>query len=450
MPNLLIAIGGTGQHIALAVSRLVFLGALPRMELAVIDADDRGELSNSLRTFGGTVEPNYTSHPLENGDQIYPPFDRVTREDPTVSDLLLDPRSTQWEKEVFELCFDEETAAFHVRDGMYGRPSVGATLFALNRETQLRPIFERAEQADAIYIAGSVVGGTGAGIIHQLVKAIKDQWPRKRIYGLIFLRWFSVPQQAGREQTISDATLERNQSYGLDYFFCDTRYHLSASLVIGLPNQPLEGVREVRLSAGRAGEQKHFLHLAAAYGIYKLPLIAVTEQADGSIFAIGVERREEMYDESWNENRALHWYVNRALFVKEILDCAGSQQFGNEILRAFRIFGNPEHIGRGLFNAISQYNRFERQTVVDEMRRTWALLSRQWSFSVEWVTGEEVLGPLPERLWHNQYREVRQNRENQVRTIQEVWGREIPINRPLPSPPELAREFAKRLVQAFE
>lgn len=445
MPDLLIAVGGTGQHVALAVSRLVFLGALPEMELAVVDSDDSRELPTSLRTFGNTVVRGYTEHPLINGDRIYPPFDKAAKQDPRFYELFLTPQSDQLEKDIFDLFFEKESADHSVKEGMFGCPSVGATIFAHNKETQLRPVFERARLAGQIFIAGSMVGGTGAGIIHQLVKAL----PRdKRIYGLIFLRWFGIPPTQ-REETISDATMARNMHYGLDYFFRDTRRLLKASFLIGLPNQQQP---EIFVVAGEAGEKKHYYHLVAAYGILRLPRIAVTEETDGSIYAAALEDAAEMYEQEWNNGRPLHWYVNRAYFVKTILEYAITQRFRGEILGSFRLFGNPGGIGRGLHNTINRYDGRQRERVVDEFITTWRHLVRQYDFSLRWL--DEILGPLPGNLYHPRYYRVKDNDDGKVAAIQSIWRIAPPVEEHLfgsiESSPEVARKFHDLLVESFE
>ena len=49
MGNYLITVGGTGQHFALAVTRLVRIGALPQdLKLIALDADKEGPLSKLL------------------------------------------------------------------------------------------------------------------------------------------------------------------------------------------------------------------------------------------------------------------------------------------------------------------------------------------------------------------------------------------------------------------
>jgi hypothetical protein len=70
---------------------------------------------------------------LTNGDKIYPPFNKAEREKPSFQDLFLSQSPNILEKELFEVCFEEESAAISVNDGMFGRPAIGATILPTAR-----------------------------------------------------------------------------------------------------------------------------------------------------------------------------------------------------------------------------------------------------------------------------------------------------------------------------
>jgi hypothetical protein len=445
MANLLIAVGGTGQHVALAVSRLVFLGALPETEVAVIDADNDGELSKLLKSFNETVVDERTSHPLANGEVIYPPF-KDMHGDPQFHQLFLSQNPGTPEQAVFDVCVDVASAGLSVKKGMFGRPAVGASIFAANQETQLKEVFRKAEQATTIFIAGSMVGGTGAGIIHQLVDALPKSG--KELYGLVFLQWFRIPG-AEVEQTVDDKTQERNMRYGLDYFFRETRKLLEDTLLIGQPSTSLATV-------ATAKEIKHYFHLIAAYGILKLPENNEKQRARGSISeaAFDSEHPALMYEEDWGGQK-LRWFVNRANFVKELLDYVSSKKFQDEVmnvvspgLMGFVSRVKPENIGKGLAEAIQRYPANQRKTVVNVMMETWSLLSKQYKFSLDWL--DDVIGPLPEDSRDSRYKAVRDKNVPQiVKEIQTTWAHPLPEPESLPAPQELAKEFHGMLVESY-
>ncbi|MFL6211545.1 MAG: hypothetical protein ACJ74W_22035 [Pyrinomonadaceae bacterium] len=453
MARLLIAIGGTGQHIALAVARLVLLGALPEMELAVVDSDNAGDLSEALRTFGSTLRADYTAHPLGNGDIIYPPFKDVHGK-PKFEELFLSKTADAVERDIFEVCVDQESASFEVKKGMFGRPSLGATILADNKTKQLQKVIDKAAQANEIFVSGSLVGGTGAGLIHQLIKAL----PRagKDVFGLIFLRWFRIPG-AEVEQTVDDTTQERNMRYGLDYFFRETRGLLKAALLIGQPDaaQAVEAT---------PGEIMHYFHLIAAHGILKVPEDVVKQQAVGSVYAAAfdADHPELMYEEEWLEGRPLKWYVNRANFVKAVLDYASLKKYQDEVLHevspgltaGFGVFkGKPENIGKGLADALKRYPGNQRETAVRVAAETWALLARQYKFALDWL--DSVLGWLPEELQSDSYKSVKGDsnaaKQAKVSAIQTIWAEPLPEwqKGSEPSPQSIARAFHDRLVASY-
>jgi hypothetical protein len=445
MSNLLIAIGGTGQHVALAVSRLVFLGALPDIELAVIDADREGELSLLLKNFNETVRPERTRHPLKNGEMIYPPF-RDMHGDPQFHQLFLSENPSQTEQAVFDICVDNASAKLSVRRGMFGRPAVGAAIFTANQETMLKDIFRKAEQATTIFIAGSVVGGTGAGIVHRLVDALPKE--AKELYGIIFLQWFRIPAMEG-EQIVDDRTQDRNMRYGLDYFFRETRNALEDTLLIGQPSTS-------QAVTATSKEIKHYFHLIAAYGILKMPETNEKQRARGSISEAAFDdtQPELMYEESWRGQK-LKWYVNRANFVKEILDYASSKKFYEEVssivapgLLGRMMRGKPENIGKGLAEAISWYPENKRKDVALIMAETWALLSQQYKFSLDWL--DEVLNPLPDNLRDSRSKSVAgADVVPKVKELQSIWADAIPRPETLPEPNELAEIFHRKLADSY-
>lgn len=457
MANMLIAIGGTGQHTALAVSRLAFLGALPQMILAVIDSEDSNELSSNLTTFGKTFTGDnkvhgYAEHPLIDGDRIYPPFEKALLKDPKFKDLFLSQNPQPVETEIFELAFDEQSADIPVKEGMYGRPSVGSTIFAQNKSRSLEKVFEKAKSTDAekIFVTGSMVGGTGAGIMHQLVRALPED---KRIYGLVFLRWFDTAA-GGAKQTISRATMERNMFYGLDYFFKDTRARLNAAMLLGIPEKAPADLSPLNVRSGELGEKPHFLHLIAAYGILELPRKAVTEKevkGEGSVYAAAYEKREQMYDEKWESEKKLDWYVNRGLFVKEILDYVSSEHYIKQLDAMFGmvsgLLNKPKNVGTGLYETILRYKKAERKTKIQEMAQTWRALSQQYEFSIGWL--DKVLGQMDEKKYSPTYSSVKGNNEQKADKVQKIWVDALPEGQANPPAPDVAREFYMKLVRSF-
>ena len=277
--DLVISVGGGGQHIALAVARLLRLGALAEpMEAYVLDADGDGRLGTRLRTFGNTVSAG-CPHPLPGASVVVPPFARDTLRETAFRRLFLDERADPLARELFELFYDEESggvdggvgvnAGVDVGKGMFANPSVGSAVFAASKAGAMEPLFGHARTAARIFVVGSFLGGTGAGITHQLIKLLREAvGPAKPIFGSFLLRWFELPPSGG--QTVDTATLLASMGHGLEYFYAHTRPLLDASLLVGVPDHPTPQLRAVP-AAPDNDESPSLYPLLAAYGLLLLP-----------------------------------------------------------------------------------------------------------------------------------------------------------------------------------
>ena len=272
----------------------------------------------------------------------------------------------------------------------------------------------------------------------------------RRIYGLLFLRWFGVPHGAAKS-TINDSTQDRNMRYGLDYFFRDTRPLLKAALMIGLPDHPPDDgrVAPIMMEPGKNNEKMHYFHLVAAYGLVSLKKISITEQTEGSSYAAIYDSDvpQQIYMAQWRDGLELNWYVNRSGFVKEILDYVCSPKFRKEIESAFSLLGNPRNIGQMLYDAIKLFDKRQRAVKIDEVIRTFRLLSLQYQFALSWL--DEVLEPLPDKLHHDRYTRVKDSDAEKAKELQAVWAKNWEAGVELPTPQEIAYKLHDLLVENF-
>jgi len=450
MADLLIALGGTGQHVALAASRLVFLGALAPMTLRTIDAEDTTDLAMSLQTFGNTVVKGQSEHPLGKDVSILSPF--VThKEKPLFVNLFIDNPGT--ENRLFELCYEERLATTDVKEGFFGRPSVGAAIFMQNRKGLLKPVFDSATNADRIFIAGSMVGGTGAGIIHQLVKSLRDddRIKAKDIFGLVFLNWLSLSGTG----SVDSYTLGRNMRFGLKYFDEHTRPQLNASVVVGLPSGYSGTDKHLTPATpgqGDNSEQPHYFHLLAAYGIRRLPDIKTKQDNPGTVFAAKFDPVKPLgiYEESWGDRENPHplsWYVNRAMFVKAVLSYAASPKFEKEFRDSFGLLGKKDNVGCGLYEAVERWERSDRKSKIPEIVQCWKKVVSQYEFSLQWL--DRIVGALPEAARLPVTTKVLADEQKSIKTIQTVWKQEMPRSDLKPTPLEIAQNFHHKLVNSF-
>ena len=277
--DLVIAVGGGGQHIALAIARLLRIEALAEpIETFVIDADSESRLAARLRTFGNTVNSG-TPHPLPGAQTIVPPFARDTMKETLFRRIFIDDRADPLERELFELFYDEESggidgasgpaAGVDIGKGMFANPSVGSAVFASSKGGAMDPLFGRARTAARIFVVGSFLGGTGAGITHQLIKLVREAvGPAKPIYGAFLLRWFDLPPTTG--QTVDTDTLLASMGHGLEYFYRYTKHLLDASILMGVPSNPPPQVKAVPAAMDN-DETVSLYPLLAAYALVLLP-----------------------------------------------------------------------------------------------------------------------------------------------------------------------------------
>lgn len=264
----LIAVGGSGQHIALAVTRLVYMGALESdIQLIAIDPDNKQPISQRLESPAGMSGKN---HPLKQG-QVYTPFDLSKYGKKTFAAMFVD-ESNPDERELFESMFEEHMDSIPVHQGMYGTPCVGATVFAEGaRSASFANLLAPVQNATSVYICGSVVGGTGAGITHKLISELRRHY-NGPMFGVFMLPWFKVQNTTATVGTITNADIQRNATHGLKYFYEHTIPALTSSVLVGYPENFVSQVlRPITVGTGDMGnEQPHFLHLIASHGFATL------------------------------------------------------------------------------------------------------------------------------------------------------------------------------------
>ena len=153
--------------------------------------------------------------------------------------------------------------------GMFANPSVGSAVFASSKHGAMDPLFGLARTAARIFVVGSFLGGTGAGITHQLIKLVREAvGPAKPIYGSFLLRWFDLPPTTG--QTVDTATLLASMGHGLEYFYKHTKPLLDASMLVGVPDNPAPQVKAVPAATDN-DETVSLYPLLTAYGLLLLP-----------------------------------------------------------------------------------------------------------------------------------------------------------------------------------
>jgi hypothetical protein len=310
-----ISVGGTGQHLALALTRLARLGAVKDLRLIALDSDNETALPQKLTS--PTPSLSGARHPLIDG-VVKPPFDVARLGKKTFGEMFLDADHPD-ERELFECLFEADEARIPIHKGMFGTPCVGATVFSEGAGgAGLKNLLSPLSAATQVFVCGSVVGGTGAGVMHKLIQEIRSYYSGE-IFGVFMLPWFTPPGGSA-PGSITPALIERNKTHGVKYFYEYTIPKLTASLLIGYPgNVQTSVLRPLALKDGDMGEHPSYLHLAAVRGMLDLPA-AHTANRTVKAYGMSHDRNHEgaLLDLPWETSVPLRRLV-RAMRVQHNL-----------------------------------------------------------------------------------------------------------------------------------
>lgn len=358
---LLIAVGGSGQHVALAAARLAYIGALDPIETIVIDADVTSPLTRALMTFDPTGQtPAWNDHPLKV--QAYRPLPDGDIANKRFEDLFLGPGAAALERELFEAYFDRSSADVLVEHGMFGNPAVGSTVFGHAAERALNPVLERAgHHRDAVYVAGSFIGGTGAGVLHQLVKRVGERLDNPELVHLIALLPWLEAQGGGAGQPIATLSQRNNMQYGCEYLADQTLRQLGTALLLGaVPN--VLAPAAVNMNDG-SREQPHLLHAVGAYYMHRRGSTRVVAKEDlNTAFTYAHDPQSPSWcsEVKWKDDKSLTSHIQRAQYAHAILDVLVKPEHEAGFLTTIeptwgeRVTGKPkDYLGKALYDSVA-------------------------------------------------------------------------------------------------
>lgn len=268
MSYTLVLIGGTGQAFGATVAGLSALGLLePPDSILIVDAEGR---SGNETAFSKQVDQLLAiakrHQPGVASATRMAPFDIAgsTPGATTLASRVLKDKETG---KLFELCFDEFEAGtakhpalpkeFVIDEGFMARPNVAAAVMGaafakvapgVGAEGQ-QPfpvgLLRRLEGLNAdIVVVGSLIGGTGAGLLAGITRQIAEQNSTRRVCLLTLMPWFrSAAQQGGNDAAgtmPSDLLLRANGDMGLRYIMRDLLGSAAPNVkvcLVGDPNQ---------------------------------------------------------------------------------------------------------------------------------------------------------------------------------------------------------------------
>lgn len=272
----LLAVGGSGQHVAATLTRLALLGAIPReWSITVIDADTNNDIFRNLQSADGWVSEAYgCKHPLGK-TKLRTPYDQAARAageggQTTVQSLILGDERGQTGGAVVNALFPESELRQKVDDGFYGRPMLGASAFGAMGSDLINGV--RTDTATGrVVVAGSFIGGTGAGVLPALVEKCADP---SRWSGVFLLNWLQL-----KDGTLAGNPLPANMAHGLEYFYRHIRSKLRRSALIGSPVNTFESASLLPTEPKGEGTESLSMFIAVA-ALHALAMIE-DNQTDG-------------------------------------------------------------------------------------------------------------------------------------------------------------------------
>ena len=244
MANYFIAVGGTGQMVAMAYWRI-------RKLMPWIDHGD-----TKLYHMDKDVIGNYQRTVDQQSDPINPLHKDVANK--KFGQYLADPNHHELCKEILDSLFTSEEQDTPIVQGMFARPPVGATVLMdmLNDPDQeMEDLLNRLMDGNdhTIVICGSGIGGTGAGGVPSLAQHIDKKLGNEgsrgnvKIYLFYFLRHFhlSQPKDADRDRKITNTKIMSNSESGICYLKDNIAEGTDACLILGLDQTSERKYQEV-------------------------------------------------------------------------------------------------------------------------------------------------------------------------------------------------------------
>lgn len=217
--NILVAVGGGGQDVAIAYLRMLALsgGAKRRLpDIYVVDADthpivtkdgksgisrfkELEKLHGDLtKIWGGDDKPRltqlspYPPDPNRAGD-----IDSKKTFGQHFSAVALSEEKKKDAQMLMDACFSRAEQATELHNGMFRRPNIGATAvygtLAFADSDALRQLTSDAKNRDAqIAVIGSSFGGTGSGGVPAIALELSNRQQHSKVCAFFTLSWFDL------------------------------------------------------------------------------------------------------------------------------------------------------------------------------------------------------------------------------------------------------------------
>ncbi|MBI5222792.1 hypothetical protein HY990_00055 [Candidatus Micrarchaeota archaeon] len=295
MANFFIAVGGTGQMVAMALWRLRSL--MPWVGISPVNMYHMD--MDTVSGFTKTVQKSTHIPPIPHGAKV------------TYGAHFTDPPNQILCNDILNTLFTTQEQNTNISTGMYGHPPVGSAVIAdmLNAAGGAKtgllngggtvggaPFLTDGNE-HTLVICGSALGGTGAGGVPSLAQYINTQLvnvgnvarARVKIYILYFLKHFSLPAADGDDDNIriKNTQITTNSESGICYLKEMIAAGTDGCLLLGMDTAPSRTYQNV----GAQTEQSQPLYIIAS--LYAQKAYVSGKFPAGGIYAHALKTRDD-------------------------------------------------------------------------------------------------------------------------------------------------------------
>lgn len=203
-----IAIGGTGQLVAYYYLQLYLLGVIDQpVDVVVIDTDEITHGINTIKTFLGLLRTSEGQNNTAGGLPL-----------PTITTFKINaPDGSAFEKlsgmknlppeHPARAFFDRESGQQSLAKGLYARPALSSVV---SRDELPDVLFAPAKDAATVAV-GSIIGGTGGGLLAPVLDRVKTLTYRLNLEGRVRAVLFGQYFAPDEEQGIEAVRLQSNE-----------------------------------------------------------------------------------------------------------------------------------------------------------------------------------------------------------------------------------------------
>jgi len=348
MSRVLIAVGGTGQEIALACLRLCHMAGIEIPWVIVIDSD-QGSGTSEVSTRSDEIQ-RLATFLKETRRQDHVVFLKPLAENirerrvETLRSLFspanIDPPPPKIQ-EVLSFLFTTDQQKTRVVDGFHGSPTVGSVAvedYFLQGEFQKEFVdrIDELTKPDAphfIVLAGSTTGGTGPGAIPPVSRKIME-WRRQlkperdiEVSGIVQLQWFQPQKVDGvkgsQHPDVDLRRLQENSACLVRQYGAELASLFDRLVLLSLPEVVL------RVSAGpnHQPETLHWVNILSGWIVTKLMHESYTlkeELKRGAIYGYALDAEKSPLDHFTFPRNAKHIYLKQALDATRVMAAFGT------------------------------------------------------------------------------------------------------------------------------